>query len=391
MASATPSILPSTAWWVKCGWNQAAQRPRWQGGRLEPAELAVLLGEAPPPSEPEPIPEPPPEASPHAAPEPAAGRESSAAHSAEPAAEPLPESVPPSEPAPEPAPQPTEPEDHETPPEAEAASGVMPEERSGTEMESEPGTAAGTEAPAPPPMAPEPDRPSRTGNAPAESDGLRPPQNRICPNRHAEAAPPNLPSPRPPSPEPALPRSPTSCRRRHRSPSSVAAARIPSPARPAAAAAPVADPVSGDGRRIVGLGFGPTAAPLLSAPAGGGLLHLVRDPQEGGAASWLAGQWPMASAVVAVGACGLVTRLIAPLITDKDSDPAVVVVDPDGRFVVPLLGGHAAGADRLSQEIAALVEGQAVLTGAGAARVGWHSTPSAWPGAGVGAAATGAP
>nr|WP_305798565.1 hypothetical protein [Synechococcus sp. CCY 9618] len=30
------------------------QRPRWQGDRLEPAELASLLGEAPPPAEPEP-------------------------------------------------------------------------------------------------------------------------------------------------------------------------------------------------------------------------------------------------------------------------------------------------------------------------------------------------
>ncbi|WP_216902645.1 cobalamin biosynthesis protein, partial [Synechococcus sp. CCY 9618] len=99
-----------------------------------------------------------------------------------------------------------------------------------------------------------------------------------------------------------------------------------------------------------------------------GVLTVVRGQEEGGSAAWLADQWPGASAVVAVGACALMTRLIAPLITDKDSDPAVVVVDPDGRFVVPLLGGHAAGGDRLSQEIAALVDGQAVLTGAGAAR-----------------------
>jgi cobalt-precorrin 5A hydrolase/precorrin-3B C17-methyltransferase len=63
-----------------------------------------------------------------------------------------------------------------------------------------------------------------------------------------------------------------------------------------------------------------------------------------------------------------VTRLIAPLIGAKNSDPAVVVVDPNGRFVVPLLGGHAAGGERLSEEIAALIDGQAVLTGASAAQ-----------------------
>jgi len=37
--------------------QSGAETPRWQGGRLEPAELASLLGEAPAPAEPEPAPE----------------------------------------------------------------------------------------------------------------------------------------------------------------------------------------------------------------------------------------------------------------------------------------------------------------------------------------------
>ncbi len=37
--------------------QSGAEAPRWQGGRLEPAELASLLGEAPAPGEPEPEPE----------------------------------------------------------------------------------------------------------------------------------------------------------------------------------------------------------------------------------------------------------------------------------------------------------------------------------------------
>jgi cobalt-precorrin 5A hydrolase/precorrin-3B C17-methyltransferase len=98
-----------------------------------------------------------------------------------------------------------------------------------------------------------------------------------------------------------------------------------------------------------------------------GLLQVVRGAEEEASGPWLARQWGTADAVVAVGACGLVTRLIAPLIGDKQSDPAVLVVDPRGRFVVPLLGGHGAGGERLAEEIAALVGGQAVLTGAGAA------------------------
>ncbi len=119
---------------------------------------------------------------------------------------------------------------------------------------------------------------------------------------------------------------------------------------------------------IIGLGFGPTATPMLQQLTDAGILRTVRGPEDGAAAVWLAEHWGTAEAVVAVGACGLVTRLIAPLISDKDSDPAVLVVDPNGRFVVPLLGGHAAGGDRLSQTIAALVGGEAVLTGASAAR-----------------------
>jgi cobalt-precorrin 5A hydrolase / precorrin-3B C17-methyltransferase len=85
------------------------------------------------------------------------------------------------------------------------------------------------------------------------------------------------------------------------------------------------------------------------------------------AGACLVEQWSAASCFVIVGACGLVTRLIAPLLVNKASDPAVVVVDPQGRFAIPFLGGHAAGAERLSHQIAACLGGQAVLTGATAA------------------------
>ncbi|MDR2386265.1 MAG: hypothetical protein LBE80_01600, partial [Deltaproteobacteria bacterium] len=40
---------------------------------------------------------------------------------------------------------------------------------------------------------------------------------------------------------------------------------------------------------------------------------------------------------VIVAATGLVVRIIAPLIADKKSDPAVVTLGQDGRFVISLL------------------------------------------------------
>lgn len=56
--------------------------------------------------------------------------------------------------------------------------------------------------------------------------------------------------------------------------------------------------------------------------------------------------------VVAVMACGIVVRKLAPLLHDKWTDPSVVVVTPDMRFCVPLLGGHHGG-NEIARRLAA--------------------------------------
>ncbi|MEY4839371.1 MAG: precorrin-3B C(17)-methyltransferase [Cyanobacteriota bacterium] len=141
-----------------------------------------------------------------------------------------------------------------------------------------------------------------------------------------------------------------------------------------------------------GFGLGPSSFPLLQRLLQAGLIdRLVLPPQsieaepsqqlvsfggpdaEGvsGDSDWhratatelLASEWERSSAFVAIGACGAITRLIAPYLKTKAKDPAVVVLDPLGRYAIPLLGGHGAGAEQLSLAIAALLEGQAVLTG----------------------------
>jgi len=144
---------------------------------------------------------------------------------------------------------------------------------------------------------------------------------------------------------------------------------------------------------ILAMGFGPAAVPVLHRLEQAGLVSEIRwpvsheprtmevdeDPGES-AAGWLAVRWPSAQAVVAVGACGLITRLVAPLLTHKSLDPAVVVLDPQGRFAIPLLGGHAAGAEQFCEEIAALLGGQAVPTGSSTAlgRLAWDAFGTAW-------------
>lgn len=60
-----------------------------------------------------------------------------------------------------------------------------------------------------------------------------------------------------------------------------------------------------------------------------------------------------AKRIIALMSIGIVVRKIAPLLKDKWSDPAVVVISPDFRFAVPLLGGHH-GANELARELAGL-------------------------------------
>ena len=132
---------------------------------------------------------------------------------------------------------------------------------------------------------------------------------------------------------------------------------------------------------VWGLGFSNAAQGVLERLRQAGLVDVVRGSGAVPSASdTLQQQWHSSSAFVVVGAAGLVTRLIAPLLGDKNSDPAVVVVDAEGRFAIPLLGGHGAGAEALSQRVAALLGGTAVLTGAssGTGRLALDAFGRAW-------------
>ncbi|MER7171220.1 precorrin-3B C(17)-methyltransferase, partial [Streptomyces mesophilus] len=61
-------------------------------------------------------------------------------------------------------------------------------------------------------------------------------------------------------------------------------------------------------------------------------------------------------------ATGATVRLLAPLLTDKASDPGVVCVDEAGRFAVSLVGGHGGGANALAHEVAEVLGARPVVT-----------------------------
>jgi cobalt-precorrin 5A hydrolase len=63
--------------------------------------------------------------------------------------------------------------------------------------------------------------------------------------------------------------------------------------------------------------------------------------------------FPDTERIVALMSMGIVVRKIAPLLRNKWNDPAVVVVSPNFRFAIPVLGGHH-GANELAKELSGI-------------------------------------
>ncbi len=69
-----------------------------------------------------------------------------------------------------------------------------------------------------------------------------------------------------------------------------------------------------------------------------------------------------ADALIYFAAAGIAVRCIAPFARDKFRDPAVLVSDENGKFVISLMSGHAGGANRLSLVLAEAIGARPVIT-----------------------------
>lgn len=88
-------------------------------------------------------------------------------------------------------------------------------------------------------------------------------------------------------------------------------------------------------------------------------------------ADWTAEHFDAADALLFVGSTGIAVRAIAPHVRSKASDPAVLVMDECGTWLVSLLSGHIGGANRLARSLAGACGATPVLTTATDARGLW--------------------
>lgn len=77
---------------------------------------------------------------------------------------------------------------------------------------------------------------------------------------------------------------------------------------------------------------------------------------------WTGEQFLKADVLIFIGAAGIAVRSIAPFVKSKKTDPAVLVIDEQGKHAISLLSGHIGGANAMTQLVAEILEAEPVIT-----------------------------
>lgn len=83
---------------------------------------------------------------------------------------------------------------------------------------------------------------------------------------------------------------------------------------------------------------------------------------EGNVRFLLASLFQSYKGIIFIFSLGAVVRMIAPLLKDKKTDPAVVVIDEKGQFAISVVSGHIGGANDLTKQVALLLGATPVIT-----------------------------
>lgn len=96
--------------------------------------------------------------------------------------------------------------------------------------------------------------------------------------------------------------------------------------------------------------------------------HFCNSEIQGGIKSLIQNDFKNKNALIFISSIGIAIRMIKDYIEDKTADPAVIVIDDMGKYIIPILSGHIGGANELAKTISKIIGGQVIITTASDAR-----------------------
>lgn len=85
-------------------------------------------------------------------------------------------------------------------------------------------------------------------------------------------------------------------------------------------------------------------------------------PRKESLSDWTGKMFRTQEAILFISATGIAVRSIAPFVQHKAKDPAIVVMDEQGKFVISLMSGHLGGANELTGILAGITGAIPVIT-----------------------------
>ena len=90
--------------------------------------------------------------------------------------------------------------------------------------------------------------------------------------------------------------------------------------------------------------------------------HIPNSQAPGGIRNFLESSWTEYDGFIFISATGIAVRMCQPYIKSKDIDPAVIVLDDEGKFSISLLSGHLGGANGIAKSIGEYIGATTVIT-----------------------------